>query len=161
MINKQKLWFLTLFSLIMVLSVYYVTMPSEVLNTKNDVNSTTPVVSIKNEDELSVLKELNYDERLKEMETLKQVLTNVDSSVEDKNNAYEKLQLIEKTEAKEDKIENKIKDQFKLDSFVKIDNNQIRVVIKSNEHSFELANNIIRSVQEEFTEKMYISVKFQ
>ena len=161
MINKQKLWFLTLFSLIMVLSVYYVTMPSEVLNTKNDVNSTTPVVIIKNEDELSVLKELNYDERLKEMETLKQVLTNVDSSVEDKNNAYEKLQLIEKTEAKEDKIENKIKDQFKLDSFVKIDNNQIRVVIKSNEHSFELANNIIRSVQEEFTEKMYISVKFQ
>lgn len=160
MINKQKLWFLTLFSLIMVLSVYYVTMPSEVLNTKNDVEI-TPVVSIKNEDELSVLKELNYDERLKEMETLKQVLTNVDSSVEDKNNAYEKLQLIEKTEAKEDKLEEKIKKVFNLDSFVKIDNNQIRVVIKSKEHSFELANNIIRSVQEEFEEKMYISVKFQ
>ena len=160
MINKQKLWFLTLFSLIMVLSVYYVTMPSEVLNTKNDVEI-TPVVSIKNEDELSVLKELNYDEKLKEMETLKQILTNVDSSVEDKNNAYEKLQLIEKTEAKEDKLEEKIKKVFNLDSFVKIDNNQIRVVIKSKEHSFELANNIIRSVQEEFEEKMYISVKFQ
>lgn len=160
MINKQKLWFLTLFSLIMVLSVYYITMPSEVLNTKNDVEI-TPVVSIKNEDELSVLKELNYDERLKEMETLKQVLTNVDSSVEDKNNAYEKLQLIEKTEAKEDKLEEKIKKVFNLDSFVKMDNNQIRVVIKSKEHSFELANNIIRSVQEEFDEKMYISVKFQ
>ena len=33
MINKQKLWFLTLFSLILVLSVYYITMPSELLTT--------------------------------------------------------------------------------------------------------------------------------
>ena len=31
MINKQNLWFLTLFSLILVLSVYYVTMPNELL----------------------------------------------------------------------------------------------------------------------------------
>ena len=31
MINKRSLWFLTLFSLILVLSVYYVTMPSELL----------------------------------------------------------------------------------------------------------------------------------
>ena len=29
MINKQSLWFLTLFSLILVLSVYYITMPDE------------------------------------------------------------------------------------------------------------------------------------
>ena len=33
MVNKQGLWFLTLFSLILVLSVYYITMPSELLTT--------------------------------------------------------------------------------------------------------------------------------
>ena len=33
MINKQNLWFLTLFSLILVLSIYYITMPSELLLT--------------------------------------------------------------------------------------------------------------------------------
>ena len=33
MINKKSLWFLTLFSLILVLSVYYVTMPNELLLT--------------------------------------------------------------------------------------------------------------------------------
>ena len=32
MINKKSLWFVTLFSLILVLSVYYITMPSELLN---------------------------------------------------------------------------------------------------------------------------------
>ena len=31
MINKQNLWFLTLFSLILVLSVYYITMPNDLL----------------------------------------------------------------------------------------------------------------------------------
>ena len=163
MINKQKLWFLTLFSLILVLSVYYITMPSTVLNTKNEVLETTPVVNVnvKEENELDVLKELSYDERLKEMETLKQILTNVDSTIEDKNNAYEKLQLIEKSEAKEDLLEKKIKKEYNLDSAIKIDNDQIRVVVKSKEHTFELANNIIRSVQEEFKDKVYISVKFQ
>ena len=31
MINKEHLWFLTLFSLVLVLSVYYITMPSDML----------------------------------------------------------------------------------------------------------------------------------
>ena len=41
MINKKSLWFLTLFSLILVLSVYYITMPSELLLTSNNSTSTT------------------------------------------------------------------------------------------------------------------------
>ena len=36
MINKKSLWFLTLFSLILVLSIYYITMPSELLLTGNN-----------------------------------------------------------------------------------------------------------------------------
>ena len=35
MIKKQNLWFLTLFSLILVLSVYYITMPNDLLVAKN------------------------------------------------------------------------------------------------------------------------------
>ena len=38
MINKQNLWFLTLFSLILVLSVYYITMPNELL-LKEEISS--------------------------------------------------------------------------------------------------------------------------
>lgn len=39
MINKKSLWFLTLFSLILVLSIYYITMPSELMlnNTNNTI----------------------------------------------------------------------------------------------------------------------------
>ena len=39
MINKKSLWFLTLFSLILVLSVYYITMPSDLLLTTNNVSN--------------------------------------------------------------------------------------------------------------------------
>ena len=35
MVNKQGLWFLTLISLALVLSVYYITMPNELLLTNN------------------------------------------------------------------------------------------------------------------------------
>ena len=31
MMNKKNLWFLTLFSLVLVLSIYYVTMPNDLL----------------------------------------------------------------------------------------------------------------------------------
>ena len=31
MMNKKNLWFLTLFSLVLVLSIYYVTMPEDLL----------------------------------------------------------------------------------------------------------------------------------
>ena len=158
MINKQKLWFLTLFSLILVLSVYYITMPSDVL--KSEEVSSKPVVSIKEENTLSALKELSIEERLKEMEELKLVLTNVNSTIEEKNNAYEKLKIIEENQTKEEKLENKIKEKYNLDSLIKINNNQIKVTINSKNHSYELANNIIRSIQEKFNEKMYISVKF-
>ena len=71
MINKQKLWFLTLFSLILVLSVYYIAMPeaslssliesektsSEKTETKIDANDSLATLRI--EDDEAVLKEMN------------------------------------------------------------------------------------------------------
>ena len=96
MINKQGIWFLTLFSLILVLSIYYITIP-----TKNLDNSNTEVVNKENNesidvtitetDSLAALR-INDDEiRLQEMEDLRLVLTTIDSSIDEKNNAYEKL----------------------------------------------------------------------
>lgn len=163
MINKRSLWFITLFSLILVLSVYYVTMPSELLLTTNGDNNkkTDEKVSTEDSSVLDALRVETEDERLAAMKELKMILTNIESTTEEKNNAYEQLKLLDTIKGKEETIEAKIKDNFKLNSFVKIDNNQIRIVIASNKHSAELANNIMRAVQEEFTEKMYISVKFQ
>ncbi len=166
MINKQKLWFLTLFSLILVLSVYYITMPTEILDLSN-VKETVKeeddnvVLEVEESDALEALRLTSDEERIKEMEDLRLVLTNVNSTIDEKNNAYEKLKLIEETKGKEEKLESKIKEEYNLASFIKIDNNQIKVIVAEDEHNYSLANNIIRTIQDEFSEKMYITVKFQ
>ena len=59
MINKQNLWFLTLFSLIMVLSIYYLTMSDDTLSTLNvnsDISKGTDVVISEENDTLVALK---------------------------------------------------------------------------------------------------------
>ncbi len=166
MINKQKLWFLTLFSLILVLSIYYITMPKEVFESKkenevNKENDNKVNIEISDSSSLDVLRVSDDEARLKEIEDLRIVLTNVDSSIDEKNKAYEKLKLIEQNKGKEESLEDKIKSEFNLNSYVKINNNQIKITVVESKHDYELANNIIRSIQEEYNEKMYITVKFQ
>lgn len=168
MINKKNLWFLTLFSLVLVLSVYYVTMPSELLvtgngkvNVNNKNNDKDKNVSVKESDILTSLR-VEADNQLKqEMDVLKQVLTNTDVSVDKKNSAFEELKLLNQLKGKEEKLEDLVKSTYNLGSFIKIDNDQIRVVVESTDTSASLANNIMRTIQNQFDNKMYISVKFQ
>lgn len=171
MINKKSLWFLTLFSLILVLSVYYITMPSELLITKNKKNDEVAKVNktvdkeasleIEESEILTALR-VEADEQMKQdMEDLQIVLTSVEATSNEKNEAYEKLQLLNMTRGEEEKLEKKIETKFKLKSFVKIDGDQIRVVASSDKHDTALANDIMRSIQEEYKTKKYISVKFQ
>lgn len=175
MIDKKNLWFLTLFSLVLVLSVYYVTMPNELLvtNNGNNLNNTEKVdngdvnkeqdvsVTINESDIISALKVESDNDMLKEMETLKQTITDKDTTIDKKNEAYEKMKQLNKNNGLEETIENKLKEKYKNECFVKIDGDQVRVVIGTKEHSTELANNIMRLVQEQFDKKMYISVQFQ
>jgi len=171
MINKKNLWFLTLFSLILVLSVYYITMPSELL-LNNGYLTDVPVssddeigddvsVSIEESEILVALRVEAEEQTLNEIEELKSVLTDVESTVEEKNNAFEKMKSINMSKSEEEKLENIIKEKYNLDSFVKKDGDQIRIVVAGDNHDITLANNIMRTVQDNYQDKMYISVKFQ
>ena len=163
MINKQNLWFLTLFSLIMVLSIYYLTMSDDTLSTLNvssdDTGATDVVISEEN-DTLVALKVADEEELLARMEELENILLSDVATLQEKNEAYEELQTLNKTESEKEAIVKLIKDQFKLDSVVKIDNNNITITIASTTHDATLANNIIRSVQGLYDSDQYITVKF-
>ena len=170
MINKKSIWFLTLFSLILVLSVYYVTMPSELLLSNNsdytskvDDDKTEvddPVVDIQESSLLVALRVEAEEQMLNEMTELQNVINSTNTSIEDKNIAYDKLKDLNVTRGEEEQIEKQIFSDYNLKSFVKINNNQIRVVIDSKEHDVTLANNIMRTVQSNYGNQMYISVKF-
>ena len=160
MINKKNIWFLTLFSLILVLSVYYITMPSDLLNTPSipeekvveEINESSVLVALRVDDE---------EEYEEELETIKEVLTSKESTTEEKNNAYDKMKSINSVRSEQEKLENLVKEKYGFNSFIKIDSNQIRVVIEANEHDVKLANQIMRLIQSKYTNKMYITVKFQ
>ena len=189
MINKKSLWFLTLFSLILVLSVYYITMPSELLmtdksssitskdtnkknrgktskstktketvSTKEDNNTKTEV---KESNTLETMRALGDEEVSKELESLQVVLNDDKSTVDEKNKAYDKMKEINNNKAEESSLEEKIKKDFELDSYVKIEGNKIKVVINSSEHDMTLANKIMRAIQSNYKDNKYITVKFQ
>ena len=61
----------------------------------------------------------------------------------------------------EENIESKLKEKFSYDSFVKINKDQINIVISSTKHDKMIANSIIKEVQSMFDTKKYITVKFQ
>lgn len=171
MINKQNMWFLTLFSLVLVLSVYYITMPNELLIT-NSSNITDSQASDNSEDdntakvsieEASTIETLRVEADTEVQETIKeleQTLASMDISTEEKNTAYEQIKNINTNSAKEETLEELLKEKYGYETFVKITNNQIRVVMGSEEGTTELANEIMRLVQEQFENKMYISVQF-
>ena len=139
MINKQGLLFLTLTSLILVLSVYYITMPNELLlttNSNHNNNSDTVSNNIDNSSEVNV-------------------------NIEETSTIIAMHKMISKIEGLEEAIKKKIKEEFDLDSFVKISDDVVEVVINSSKHDASLVVKIINGVSSLLDSKMYISVSFK
>ena len=164
MINKQGLWFLTLFSLVLVLSVYYITMPSEVFtnniidNTSTDTKSVNKEVSVSNY--LSTLK-IELDEKRNEsLKKYESILSDSSASTSDKNSAYEGIKNINSIKAMEEGIVSKIKNEFSLNSFVEVDSSKVLVVVDKKDHDVKLANKIMNLVQDEFNSYVSVSVRF-
>lgn len=165
MINKKNIWFLTLFSLILVLSVYYITMPSELLLTNSsnfsEEDETEPTVSIEESEVITALKVSDEEELQAEITKLKSVITDSKSTTDEKNEAFDKMKKLNINKALEEEIEKKLNETYSLDTFVKIEDSNVKVVVNSSEHDASLANNIMNTVQENFDSKMYITVEFK
>ena len=140
-------------------------MPNDLLltsvDTKGDIESDEVVSEISESTILVALRVEDEESYLEELETLKNILNSKDASVKEKNNAYEKMKSLNINKSEQQKLESDIKKEFNLNSFVKIDGNQVRVVVDSDKHDTKLANNIIRKIQNNYENDMYISVKFQ
>lgn len=167
MINKNGIWFLTLFSLILVLSIYYITMPNEIFESEIKTETKTKEEKTKekevNSQNTSYIETLKIEldsERAELINTLEEVINDKTKKTEEKNNAYEQMKEINNLKSTEDAIEKKIKEVHSLNAYVKQEDTNIEVVIESEKHDIELANKIMRTVQAEYDEPMSISIKF-
>lgn len=161
MINKQNLWFVTLFSLILVLGIYYVSMGDETLSVLAGENEVSKVVEVKESDIIVALQVEQDETVLKEMTEYQKILLDDTATLEEKNDAYNSLQALNNTKSECEKIQKLITEKFKYDNFVKIDGDTISIIIASKDHNKEIANKIIRSVQETYETQKYITVKFE
>ena len=163
MINKQNLWFLTLFSLILILGIYYVTLPNELLEkiSTEDKKEIAVVEEVIEDNQLTALRVSLEEERKSSLEVLKEQLTKETISIEEKNNLYSQLKYLNEIQGKEENLEKKIKKEYDLDCFIKIDNKNISLVCISSKHDIELANKITRSIQSNYKDNMNISITFQ
>lgn len=161
--NKQNLWFITLFSLILVLGVYYVTMPNDLLLVSNsDINTEDKVSVVIEEAELiSALRITKEEERLELQSNYQSVLTNSESTNEEKNEALEKIKSLNENASIESNLETKIKKAYDLECCIEVDSSVITSTCSSSSHNNTLANNIMRSIQEEFDTNKYITIKFE
>ena len=163
MIKRKKLWYMMLLSIIFVLSVYYVTMPNDLLSitsTTKKKDDNKVVETIEEASSLVALRVNLQEERQEEMTVLQKQLT-TDASSDVKNEAYEKIKYLNQIESLEEETESKIKKELGLDCFVKIDNTNINTVCISSKHDAALANKVMRLIQNGFETKKYITVKFQ
>jgi len=162
MFSKRNLWFMTLFSIILVMAVYYISTPlsDDALVSKEVESGDSSSLDVDSSSAISSLR-VSRDESLEnEVNGIKSILMDTTTSSEEKSDAYEALKELNSNKGKEEALEALIKKNFNYESFVKIDGSNVKVVVDTKEHSYELANKIMTAVQGEFEKKVYITVSF-
>lgn len=163
MINKKNLWFLTLTSIILVLAIYYVTMPlgNDTYVSSNVDGDKEVMVNIEESEAITAARIEKQEQDLTEIKKLQEILLSNDKTVDEKNEAYEQIKYINVSKSNEEKLEKNINSNFEITSFVQIKDNTIKVVIANKEDSLELANKIISLVNKETNNEFYVTVKFE
>lgn len=169
--RRQALWFVTMLSLIAVLTVYYVTTPENELDltsadkeVSSEKESTTTTAESEDADPVFAQMRIAYgDERSQAKEDLQSVVASTEISEEDRSVAYNEIQGLNAVESKEDVLQSKITALGYSDSLVHINDTGINVTVKGEEGSDTTtsANEIIHVVSDEVGTSVPVSVEFK
>lgn len=142
------------------MSIYYISSPTTISPVNKEINTSKEVFDIIESSAIDNLK-INRDATLaSEVEAIREILTDEARTTEERSDAYQALKELNSTKSKEDALEATLKENFNYDAFVKIDASNVKVVLDTKDHSYELANKIIKTVQAEFKDNVYITVNF-
>ena len=162
MINKSKIWFLTLISVILVLAVYYIGFPENESSLVFKSTSNSDIKTDISESEVITAMKVNKDEaRENEIATLQEELLDTNKNANEKNEVYEKIQLLNTNNSIEEKIEKLINEEYKIKSFVEIKDTNLKVTLVNSKSSYEFANKIINLANNATNNDYYVSVRFQ
>ncbi|MDR6998685.1 SpoIIIAH-like family protein [Neobacillus niacini] len=189
LLKKQTVWLLTMLSLVVVLSVYYITSPEQKnsneltavqqkakdqmdqkeMNSKSKASTKTEtkdektiISQVAGDDEFEALRIKLEDDRSQQQEELNTVLASTDLPADERSKAYDQMQKLNQTARKEEILETLIKAKGYEDALVRADGSQVRVTVKSKKKpSATAANDIIQQVKKEIGDTNYVAVEFQ
>lgn len=180
LLKKQTVWLLTMLSLVVVLSVYYITSPepnqgnlaSVEEQEENAVNEGS-VEEVESEDGETIISGIASDEQFEALrldlevarsemkEEYQEIVASTDLPVEQRNDAYEKMKELDSISQKEGTLETLIKTMGYDDALVRADGDKVRVTVKAKEHTATEANEIIQMVRNELGSLQAVAVTFQ
>lgn len=190
MLKKQTVWLLTMLSLVVVLSVYYIMSPEsknavqmqseksasdsgEVATEKAPAKQDTKeksgtetekgtVVTETADDDLFTTYRLDLeDARSKEREELNAIVSSDDATAKEKSEAYDKMTALSEVEGTEKQLETLIKTQGYDDALVNAEGDKINITVKSDKHSKSKATAIIDLVAKEIKTMKDVAVTFE
>lgn len=152
--NKQAITFLTLFSLILVLSIYYILLPPEL---DNDVPAN---VKQQTESQIVSLQEDLDKKREDIISENNDIIASSKSSGETISKALETIAETKETAAKEKEIANVLEGIGYKQSFVEVEGKTVKVVVEKKEATKNDANTIIKALYKHLGNDYQIEVKF-
>lgn len=179
LLKKQTVWLLTMLSLVVVLSVYYITSPEQQKMTdmanveeKQAGDKTTDVATseedgtiisgIASDEEFEVLRMQLEDYRSERKEKLEAIMASTELPNDQRNAAYEEFNKLDEVANNEAVLETMITASLGYeDALVRADGGKILITVKGQEKSAKAANDIIKLVKDEIGMMQYVTVDFK
>jgi stage III sporulation protein AH len=178
LLKKQTVWLLTMLSLVVVLSVYYITSPEQQKMTdmanveeKQDGDKTTDVTAseedgtiisgIASDEEFETLRMQLENFRSERKEKLEAIMASTDLPSDQRNAAYDELNELDDVANNEAVLETMITALGYEDALVRADGGKILITVKAEEKSAKAANDIIKLVKDEIGMMQYVTVDFK
>ncbi|MBP2240828.1 stage III sporulation protein AH [Cytobacillus eiseniae] len=180
LLKKQTVWLLTMLSLVVVLSVYYITSPEqrgndlatpeqeeqmqneeEASQTDVEDEDTAIITNAAGDEKFTALRMQSEDDRSMKKEELQTVMGSTDLPAEEINEAKEEFDKLNELADKEAVLESLIRSMNYEDVLVRADESNVLVTVKAEELSRTAANDIIRQVKNEIGDLQLVTVEFQ
>lgn len=177
MLKKQTVWLLTMLSLVVVLSVYYITAdptkkdlanvePDETTETaesaETENNNDTTITQVSKDDVFEEIRLEKQDKRSARLEELQQIAGSNELSAKEKSEAKDEINRIHQIAEKEQLIESLIVQTLGYeDALVQADGQEVMITVKGQEPTKQKANEIIKIVNKEIGNGSFVTVAFQ
>ena len=154
--NKQAFTFLTLFTLVVLLGVYYVTLPADSITIEPD-----QLIASSEENRIEQYNELKQKNNKETMNQNEQVISNSSTTSEEKLEALQENTVLQGVILFEQNVESLLKENGYEECFVEKNNEILRIVLPESVKSHETAVKIIGLVDLICDDDVLIEVSFE